>query len=213
VRYPDCYQEADALETAGFRIEPTTGTLSATMRTFPLLATLGLWGALCVAPALAQSADPRVQPMVAEDVRFLGQMMRADVAEIATAKVALERTQTEAVRKYAQLMADAHAKLLEEGEKIAKLHGVTVRHELDPGHQDALSRLQNAPRTGFDRAYVAHVIGEHRAALELLRRAGAEARDANVKALAAKAAPHVEKHLEIAQELADGLDARSSSTR
>jgi putative membrane protein len=183
------------------------------MRMLPLLGTLGLCGALCTAPAFAQPADPRVQPMSAEDARLLGDMMRADVAEIAAAKVALERAQAEAVRKYAQLLADTHAKLLEEGEKIAKLHGAAVRHDLDARHHDALSRLQNASRIGFDRAYVAQTISDHREALELMRRATAERRDANLKALAAKAAPYIEKHLEIAQQLAGGLDASSSSNR
>jgi putative membrane protein len=191
-----------------------TGNLSAAMRMLPILGTLGLCGALGVGPALAQSAaEPSVQPMSAEDARFLGDMARTDLAEIAAAKVALERAQAEAVRKYAQLMADTHAKLLEEGEKIAKLHGVTVRHDFDARHQDAATRLQNAPRAGFDRAYVAQTISDHRAALDLMRRVTAEARDANLKALAAKAAPYVEKHLEIGRELADGLDAKSSSSR
>jgi predicted outer membrane protein len=57
-----------------------------------------------------------------------------------------------------------------------------------------------ASEESFDRAYVKQTIDDQRAALPLTRRAASEVQDANVKALAAKAAPHIEKQLEIGRQ-------------
>lgn len=183
-----------------------------------MLAILGILAG-CVALAaspmtVAQPAgDPAPPHVSAQDARFLREMARSDLAEIAAGKLALDRARAEVVRKFGQLMVDVHGKLLEEARNIAKLKGLEIPAELDPKQQAAVKALDSVPAERFDRAYAEQIVESHQDALELARRASTEARDPNIKAFAAKAAPHIEKHLEIARELAAAAHGKSGGAR
>lgn len=59
--------------------------------------------------------------------------------------------------------------------------------------------------TGRASAYLDHEVARHREAEELARRAAAEARDPNLKALAVKVATYAAKHLDVARQLATAV--------
>lgn len=162
-------------------------------------------GAVALSPeALSQQEKAsEVQRISGRDAKFLHDMARADLAAVAAGKLAVDRARGEGVKKYAQLLMDAHAKLLEENEKVAKLKGLDSTREPDPSHQAVAIRLEGVPEEDFDPVYLKQTIDDQREALKLTRRAAFEAQDANVKALAAKAAPHIEKQLEIGRQLAE----------
>ena len=181
------------------------------MKRFPLLMTalaaLACGAVVPLSGALAQQEKgPEVQRISGQDAKFLQDMARADLAAVAAGKLAVDRAQAEGVRKYGQLLMDAHGKLLGENEKVAKLKGLDSPREPDPNHQAALTRLEGASKQDFDRAYLKQTIDDQREALQVTRRAASGAQDANVKALAAKAAPHIEKQLEIGRQLAETPD-------
>jgi putative membrane protein len=184
-------------------------------KTSPMLRILVGCVVLAASPmAVAQPArDPAPPPVSAQDARLLRDIARSSLAEIAAGKLALDQARAEAVRKFGQLMVDVHSKLLEEARNIAKLKGLEVPAELDPQQQAAVNALRGTPPERFDRAYGDQVIKDHQAALELARRASTEARDPNIKAFAAKASPHIEKHLEIARELAVTPPGKSAGAR
>src|SRR5262245_7168331 len=126
--------------------------------------------------------------------------------------MALGRARAEAVKKYAQLVVDTHGKLLEDGNKLAKLKRLPVPKDA-AGADDPLPQpLRAAPDERFDRAYVGWVLEAQGEAYQAARRAASEARDPNGKAFAANAASHIEKQLEIARELAQSLDAPPRKT-
>jgi len=155
---------------------------------------------------VAQQASPSTTRQIsAQDSKFLQDLARSDMAEIAAGKLALGRTQTASVRDYAKLMVDSHGKLLSENENVAKLKGVETPAGLDRKHQAAFKRLEDAPDERFDSAYLDHAVARHREAEELARRAAAEARDPNLKALAVKVATYAAKHLDIARQLATAV--------
>jgi uncharacterized protein (DUF305 family) len=99
-------------------------------------------------------------------------------------------------------MVDAHSKLLEEADKLARLKRA---HVSPPGENVTAEILRDAPEEGFDRAFVAWAIESQASALALARRAVSTGHDPNVKALAAKVAAHEEKQLEICRGLAQAL--------
>lgn len=159
---------------------------------------------LCLVLLAAPAAPYGVaaEPMGERDIVLARQMAGADLVMVSTGKVALTRARSGTVRKYAQLMVDTHGKLLAEAETLAKRKAVDLPGALDDRRRAAAGRVAATPVEEFDRAYIAFVVAEHREAVRLAKQVAAEARDPNLKALAAKAMPHVRKHLEIAEELA-----------
>ena len=162
-------------------------------------------GAVALSPETLSQWEkvPEVQRISGQDAKFLQDMARADLAAVAAGKLAVGRTRGERVKRYAQLLMDAHAKLLGENEKVATLKGLDSPREPDPRHQAVVTRLEGVSEEDFDHVYLKQTIDDQREALKLTRRAAFEAQDANVKALAAKAAPHIEKQLEIGRQLAE----------
>ena len=178
------------------------------MKRFPLLvstlAALACGAGVPSPEALAQQEKgPEVQRISGQDAKFLQDMAHADLAAVAAGKLAVNRARAEGVRKYGQLLMDAHSKLLGENEKVAKLKGLDSPREPDRSHQSALTSLEGASEEDFDRAYLKQAIDDQREALQVTRRAASGAQDANIKALAAKAAPHIEEQLEMARQLAE----------
>jgi predicted outer membrane protein len=167
-------------------------------------------------PSLAvaqQAKNPEAQPLSTQDAKLLQEIRRSDVTMIAAAKIALSRAKLEAVKKYAQLMEDTHSKLLEDGNKVAKLKlGQVPPAHGDANHGRALQTLKDASDDRFGRVYAEWAIGAEGQALDVARRVTSEANDPNLKALGANAAAHIEMLLKTARELAQSLDKQPEPT-
>ena len=160
-------------------------------------------------PSLAvaqQAKNPEAQPLSTQDAKLLQEIRRSDMTMIAAAKIALSRAKLEAVKKYAQPMEDTHSKLLEDGNKVAKLKlGQVPPAHGDANHGRALQTLKDASDDRFGRVYAEWAIGAEGQALDVARRVTSDANDPNLKALGANAAAHIEKLLKTARELAQSL--------
>lgn len=158
--------------------------------------------------ALAQQPhDPHTHRLSDQDAKILQELRRAHVKAVTAGKVGVARARVEGVRKYAQLMADSHSKLLEEGDKLAKFKRMEVPAAPDGEDEPVSKSLRDAPDDRFDRVFLTLAVAAQGRALELASRTSAEARDPNLKALAAKTASHLDKQLEIGRELAQSLGA------
>jgi hypothetical protein len=91
--------------------------------------------------------------------------------------------------------------MLEEADRVARV----AAPRAEEAHAPPPNVFADVPDDAFDRAYVTWAVAIQERALEVANRAGAEARDPNVKALAVKAAAHLKAQLEIYRELAQSL--------
>ena len=174
--------------------------------TLPLLAA-GIFVGLPSLTVAQQVRNPAAQQLSSQDAKFFQEIRRTDMTMVAAAKIALSRAKLEAVKKYAQLMGDTHSKLLEDGDKVAKLKlwQVLTAHG-DANRDIALQTLRDASDDRFGRVYAEWAIDAESQALDLARRVASDANDSNLKALGANAAAHIETLLKTARELAQSLD-------
>ena len=136
------------------------------------------------------------------DAKKLEAIARADMAEIAAGKLGASKAQSAEVKKFAQHMVDEHSKMLDEGGKLARSKGVTPPSGPDKKHEAALKKLEGLSGEQFDRAFMTQMVDDHREALKLVKDTASKADDADLKAMAQKAAPKVEEHLKMAQQVA-----------
>jgi putative membrane protein len=146
----------------------------------------------------AQRADGR-------DVKFMENIAQANLAEIATGKLAVSKAQSGEVRKFAQHMIDEHTALLSEGSQLASAKGIPVPKSPDLKHQAAAKKLEAMSGESFDRAYMQQMVTDHHQTLELLKQASSQAGDSQLRAHAQKAIPHVQQHLDMARQIAGQL--------
>lgn len=182
-----------------------------------------LAGAACVALLSAcneQGASPAVdgaQDMAAAPVgqtsaaTMGGNMVSAyvpnaamgDMYEIQAADIALERSQTPAVRELATMIKTDHAAAAAEFKAAAPTAApdVTLPTALDQRRQGLIDNLRSAGASDFDRVYVDQQIAAHQEAITLHRGFSDNTDAPALAAHARKVLPKIEAHLQHAESL------------
>ena len=168
--------------------------------------------------ALAQSTDTKSSSTGAEqkkssldreDRRHFRQIAQANMAEVQAGKLAQSKASSDEVKTFAQHMVEDHGNMLKEQEIMAQAKGVSLPKAPGKAEKSALKKLQSESGAQFDRDYMQQMVKGHEKALKLVQETANSAKDRELKQAAEKAAPEVEKHLEMAKEIAnkkpDGL--------
>lgn len=137
------------------------------------------------------------------DAALLKDIAQANIAEVETGKLAIEKSSSPEIKKFAQMMVDDHSKGLAEVKTLASASGTELPDGPDVKHKAAMVEFKTLKGDTFDSRYVKQAgVGDHEATEKLLKKTQAEAKDADLKALAAKMLPIVQAHLQHAQSLA-----------
>jgi putative membrane protein len=146
---------------------------------------------------------------ISPDAQLMRDIAEANLAEITTGKLAVSKAQSSAVKQFGQHMIDEHSKLQSEGVKLASAKKMSVPNAPDPKHQAAAKKLNTLSGDSFDKTYMEQMVKNHTETLQLLQKTVSRAKDPDVRALAQKAMPHVQKHLDMAKSVAGQVGAKA----
>lgn len=137
-----------------------------------------------------------------DDAKFFENIAQANMAEIETGKLALEKSQNDQVKTFAQKMIDDHTKALNELQTLAQSKSVTLPTEPDVAHRTMLTGMKALSGETFDKQYMMHAgVGDHKRTHELLQKVQKEATDADLRAYVQKIMPAVDAHWDMAKDL------------
>lgn len=154
------------------------------------------------ASAAAQAPMAAPGTLSKSDQKILERMAQANMAEVEAGKMAQSKSQDEQVKSFAQQMIDDHGKALADVQQLAQQKGVTLPTEPDAKHKAMAAKLDKMSGAAFDKAYMAQAgVSDHKKVHAMLMKDEKHAKDADVKALAAKMAPVVEQHLKSAEQM------------
>ena len=157
---------------------------------------------VAVLSALLGVGSAWAEGLVKADQKMLTDLAMANMAEIETAKLALQKTQSDRVKSFAQQMVDDHTKGLEEVRKVAAARSLTLPTELDAKHKAMAAKLEKLSGDKFDRSYMEQAgVQAHKEAHQLVTKAEASAKDSELKALATRLQPTIHQHLNNAEQL------------
>jgi len=127
----------------------------------------------------------------------------SDMYEIEASKMALQRSQSAPIKKFAQQMIDAHTATTKGLKAALGKSGldVTPPAAMDNRRQGMLDNLRTASAQDFDKAYVDQQTAAHREALTLHKSYADDGDNAALKAFAADTAPKVQQHLDMIKML------------
>jgi putative membrane protein len=172
------------------------------MKTLRLaLAGIACWTLLVLLPGRAP-AQVVQQPTPAQ--QFVLLQANTDYAEIQLGQLALKNAQSDAVKKFAQIMVDNHEKCrkdLLDHFKDLKIGVISAMAKQDKELYDDLAKRKGAD---FDRAYMDAQVKRHQQLLEFLQ-VNTKSTDALVKSFAEKELKAVQGHLKRAQEIQKDL--------
>jgi putative membrane protein len=164
------------------------------------------WLALAV-PAWADS--PKLIEKTAEggpttDKEFLTWAIACETAEVKFADRAARTTQNADVKKLAQQLRDDHTKFRDELVKKARQFKLAVLEGLEKHHREAFARLGKLSGDRFDREYLDYLVEGHQKGIKMYSKWARDAKDADLRDIAARARDKAKKHLEEAKKLSKG---------
>lgn len=155
------------------------------------------------AGAGAGGASASASKVASADQRMMRDIAHANISEIAAGKLALEKAQGDDVKAYAQKMIDDHTKAQQELQTLADGKGVKLPTEPDAKHKGMMKAMSALKGDAFDKSYLKQGgLKDHENTHKLLTRVQDKAKDADLKAYAAKTIAAVDQHLTLAQETA-----------
>ena len=96
-------------------------------------------------------------------------------------------------------MAQDHAKANDELKQLAAGKGLQLPSAPDPHSQEMIAKLQKLSGAEFDRAYMDHMVQDHKKDVAEFQKEASRGRDPQIKAFAAKTLPTLQEHLKMAE--------------
>lgn len=137
---------------------------------------------------------------------FIEEASAKGIAEIEAGKLALQKSSSVAVKAFAQQMIDEHTATNNELAAVARSKNLKIASDAELLNKAKAFALKQRSGESFDAAYAHNQVKEHEKAIELFQSA-AKSDDAEIRAFAAAALPHLESHLSKAHELAASTTA------
>lgn len=152
--------------------------------------------AICMATAFAAS------PTDAKDKMFLQKAAGGGMAEVAFAKIALDKSQNQDVRNFAQKMIDDHTKLNDNLKPIADQLGVQPPAEAPKEAQAKAEKLKKLDGDAFDKAYIKAMVEDHHKDLAEFTKEEQSTKNDDLKAKVSDGRKTIEEHTAMIDDLA-----------
>lgn len=153
----------------------------------------------------ASADDFKKSPQDAKmDVKFVQGATSGGLLEVKSSELALKKSTSPDVKKFAQRMIDDHTKAHKELLTVLKRKGIEPPQDLMPLHQTMLDRLTKASAGDFDKEYWVNQLAAHEEAVALFEAEAKAGQDVDLKAFAVKTLPTLKEHLKMVQEMAKG---------
>ena len=160
----------------------------------------GIVAAIVVVVAVGLSASPAASAAEGKRVsadEYVQKAALADMLEIESSKLALEKAQSQPLKKFAGTMVDDHSASTNKIKSAISMGKVSVSlpSELDAKHRQTLDQLRGLSGTEFDKKYLDVQIKGHEEALRLHQSYAEDGDNKALKDAATDIVKVVERHL------------------
>jgi putative membrane protein len=149
----------------------------------------------------------------ANDKLFVTKAAEGGLAEVQLGQLAADHASSDEVKKFGQRMVTDHGKANDELKSLAQQKNITVPTELNAKDKALHDRLAKLSGAAFDRAYMQHMLADHRTDVNEFKRESTAGKDQDVKAWASKTLPTLEEHLKLAEDTTKAVGTSGTATR
>jgi putative membrane protein len=136
------------------------------------------------------------------DKDFLVKVASCNNAEIEISKMAERRTNSAEIKNFANMIQRDHKEAYDKLGQLIKNRNVGVAAGLEPSTREEIKRLGKLEGNNFDRAFLDHMIREHKKAITIFENQASNGKEADIRNYAKELLPDLRKHLKKAEELA-----------
>lgn len=150
----------------------------------------------------ASTPDSGTTPVKSPDKMFLHRASEGGYAEVQLGQLAVQKGNSDEVKKFGQRMVDDHTALNAQLKPFADSMGVPAPTKLDKKDQAEYDKLNGLSGDAFDKEYIAFMVKDHHADLREFRHEEATTTDASLKDAVSKGEAVIKEHTEMATKLA-----------
>lgn len=170
-------------------------------------------GAVPAAPAATPASPTTISaaPVSSLDQQFMIMAAQGNNAEIQTSQMALERSESEEVRQFAQRMIQEHTLANQQLQQIASEYGVELPADPGPLNQAIAEQLSQLSGSEFDRAYMGAQTNAHLRTVALFQTQIQQGQEESLRQYATQLLPAVADHYEMASSMVEQYRADEPS--
>lgn len=142
--------------------------------------------------------------------KFWTQAAQGGMTEVELSNLALQKSQNEEVKRFAQMMVDDHTKANDELKTLAQSKGVTLPTAMTSKQMATKDKLNGLSGDAFDREYMKTMAKDHDKTVKLFQKQADKGTDAEVKTFAAKTLPILQSHQTMARTMNDSMKGKKS---
>jgi len=163
---------------------------------------LGIASTLCaIALAGCSSGDSR---------KFVSDAAEGGMMEVELGRLAMQKAGSDAVRNFGMQMVQDHTKANTELKAVATRKNITVPSEVSSSQKSTIEKLSKLSGAEFDKEYMSNMVKDHEADVKEFQTQANKGNDPEVKAFAAKTLPTLQKHLQMARDVANQVSRGSN---
>jgi putative membrane protein len=186
------------------------------MKLSRLLKTSSLIALALVVSTAAQAAPSNTtQASPSRTTRdFINNAVVANKFEIDSSQLALQKSQSNDVKDFAQRMIDDHTKAgqqIQDTLEQEKLSGLAPQ-DLDKKHQKLEDKLSNDTGAKFDKDYLSAQVDAHKEAVSLFKKYSEKGDDPGLKTAAADILPTLQQHKQMVDDLKKNYSKTAANT-
>ncbi|MCY7352020.1 MAG: DUF4142 domain-containing protein [Cytophagaceae bacterium] len=153
----------------------------------------------------AEEANEDKDAVAEDDSEFAVTAASGGMLEVELGQMAQQKSQNQRVKTFAAMMVTDHTKANEELKSLAAAKNVTLPTTMGEDHQKHIDDLSKLSGAEFDKEYVDLMVEDHEKDVKLFSEAADEAKDAEMKAFAAKILPTLQQHLTEIKGIKDSM--------
>lgn len=134
------------------------------------------------------------------DNRFVDHAYTGGQNEVILGRLAMQRSQNDAVRQYAQRIVNDHTKNNEKLVRIVSDLQIAVPEKPLPEQEEAMRKLYARDLKNFEQEYLRHQIEGHEKEIKIFEKAAADLKNERLREYAKETLPALKEHLKFAKE-------------
>jgi putative membrane protein len=171
-------------------------------------------GGLCLlAPASMLAADENHGQLSSSDYKFIAEAVQGGMAEVQLGQIAKDRASDPAVKQFADKMVTDHSQADQQLTQLASQKGATLPSDIPATEKRETDRILKLSGAEFDRAYMAHMVRDHKKDVKEFERESKKAADPDVQSWATKTLPTLQDHLKMAQDVDANIKGESTAIK
>jgi putative membrane protein len=136
------------------------------------------------------------------DKAFVKKALEGNVAEVQMGQLALQKSNDDQVKQFAQRMVDDHGKMQDQLKPVAAQMGVKVPDGPSKGQMKKMDKMKTLSGDAFDQAYIKDMVKDHKSDASEFKQEAQSTQNPQLKQLATEGSQTIESHLQQIQQIA-----------